>query len=146
MIRNAGRIAAAALVVAAIGAQFYQPERTNPPYDRATSFEAVVHAPPEVKNAVSRGCQDCHSNQTAWPWYSKVAPVSWLVASDVQEARAHLNLSEWGRFSPEMAKLRLTEMCDEVTKGDMPPLQYTLVHRSAKLSADEKSALCSVAR
>jgi hypothetical protein len=146
MIRNAGRIAAAALVAAAVGAQFFQPERINPPFDRSTSFETVAKAPPVVVAAVGRGCRDCHSNQTEWPWYSRVAPVSWLVASDVREARARLNLSEWGRFSPDMARLRLTEMCDEVSKGDMPPLQYTLIHRGAKLTTDERSALCAVAR
>lgn len=145
-MRNAGRIAAAALVVAAIGAQFFQPERSNPPFDRSASFEAVAKAPPVVVAAVGRGCQDCHSNQTTWPWYSKVAPASWLVASDVREARARLNLSEWGRFSPEMARLRLTEMCDEVSKGDMPPLQYTLIHRGAKLTPEEQAALCAVPR
>ena len=132
-IRIAGLTAAAVLV----GAQFVQPERGNPPADPASK------PPAHLTGVVGRACRDCHSNETAWPWYSRVSPVSWLVAGHVRDGRKHLNFSEWNRQSPEKARRRLHEACDEARAGKMPLWQYTLLHPEAKLSADDVLALCS---
>ncbi len=132
------------LSVALIVAQFIQPERTNSPADLAASFDAVAKPPREVAAVVARACRDCHSNQTEWPWYSRVAPVSWLVASDVKQGRAKLNFSQWNIYSPEMTRIKLGEMCGEVTKGDMPPLYYLPMHPVARVTPREVSAICSV--
>ncbi|MCX6619798.1 MAG: heme-binding domain-containing protein [Acidobacteria bacterium] len=83
-------IAGAALLAAFGVLQFVQPDRTNPPFDRTASFGAVSGAPRHVAAAVERACADCHSNQTAWPWYSRISPVSWLVANDVRKGRNYL--------------------------------------------------------
>jgi len=135
---------AGAVLVAALGVlQLVQPERTNPPHNRSASFEALAGVPAPVASAVSRACGDCHSNRTVWPWYSKVSPVSWLVARDVQRGRTYLNLSEWNLYSGEMSRLRLGEMCEVVKAGRMPLPQYALLHPEAKMSAAEVSALCA---
>jgi hypothetical protein len=136
----------AGLVLLLAAAQFVQPERANPPFEPAASFAAVAGAPREVSAALDRGCRDCHSHQTEWPWYSKVSPASWLVAKDVREGRAHLNFSTWNIYGPEMSRLRLTAICDELKAGKMPPAQYTLIHPGARLTARETGAVCAAAR
>jgi hypothetical protein len=136
----------ALMVVAATATviQFLPAERTNPPSDPAVSFEAVVKPSPRVSAIIARACQDCHSNRTVWPWYSGVAPASWLVADDVIEARRKFNLSAWARMSPERAQEVLGDMCQEVKTGDMPLWQYRLLHPAAKLSAEDVAAVCAL--
>ena len=125
-------------------AQVFQPQRTNPPSDPAAAFEAIVNPPPRAASVIARSCRDCHTNQTVWPWYSAVAPASWLVARDVREGRAHLNFSQWNIYGPEMSRLRMKAICEEVTEGNMPPKYYTPLHRNARLTADDVGALCGL--
>jgi hypothetical protein len=128
----------AALVVA----QFIPAGRTNPPVDPTQTILAKMATPPEVVTILNRACQDCHSNQTAWPWYSRIAPVSWLVVRDVTEGRRELNLSDWGRYVARRQDRKLKEICDQVQSGEMPMAVYTLVHPQAKLTASDRKALC----
>lgn len=125
------------------GIQFLQPDRTNPPSDPAAHFEAVAKPSKETSAVVRRACGDCHSNETVWPWYSRIAPVSWMIADDVKEGRAHLNISEWNRLSPEMSQKRMQQMCSEAKEGGMPLFAYKLMHPAAKLDAADVSAICS---
>jgi hypothetical protein len=144
MSRKIFKRALLGLVALAAGIQFVQPERGNPPSDPAGSFEALVRPSPEAAAVTRRACQNCHSNQTVWPWYGWMAPVSWLIADDVKDGRAHLNLSEWNRLGPEAARLRLRAMCKEARDGDMPLWRYRLLHRESRLTAGDVSALCSL--
>ncbi len=125
------------------GIQFLQPDRTNPSSDPAAHFDAVAKPSKEASAVVRRACGDCHSNDTVWPWYSRIAPVSWVVADDVKVGRARLNISEWNRLSPEMSEKRMQQMCDEAKEGGMPLFSYKLMHPAAKLSAADVSAICS---
>ena len=143
MFRRILRIGLGVVVVTLIGAQFYQPERSNPASDPALSFEAVAKPPAELTSLLNRSCRDCHSNDTVWPWYSKVAPASWLVAQDVDEGRSHLNFSEWGRLGPEKARSNLRELCEQVRVGEMPPWYYVPMHPAAKLDQAEIHTLCA---
>ncbi len=106
---------------------------TNPPVVQEPSWASA-----QTRQLAVRACFDCHSNQTTWPWYSNVAPVSWLVYNDVQEGRKHLNFSEWNRPQRETR-----EIAGAVLEGEMPPGQYLILHPSAKLSAQEKQTLAS---
>lgn len=126
------------------GAQFVQPERTNPPADPAASLVAVVKPPAQAAAVLERSCRDCHSNRTEWPWYSRGAPVSWMVAADVKEGRARLNFSQWNIYSPEMSQIRLREVCAKTRAGDMPPKYYTPMHPGSRLSAADVAALCGL--
>jgi mono/diheme cytochrome c family protein len=83
-----------------------------------------------------RACADCHSNQTTWPWYSSVAPVSWLTVHDVGEGRREFNISEWGR-----QRNKGDEAAETVQKGEMPPWFYAMVHPTAQLTDGERQAL-----
>jgi hypothetical protein len=110
------------------------------PYGRAHTNPAVVKEPPWDKPATrelaERACFDCHSNHTKWPWYSHVAPISWLVQSDVDDARKHLNFSEWQK------KYKDADDADEVVmEGEMPLSIYLLLHSEARLTAEQRKAL-----
>lgn len=112
-------------------------ERSNP------AVTAPLEAPAEVEAVLRRSCFDCHSNETRWPWYAYVAPVSWLVADDVHEAREEMNFSRWGELpAEERAELR-EEIREEVAEGEMPLPKYLYMHPEARLSAEEKALLRS---
>lgn len=93
-----------------------------------------AHVPPEVRFAIERACQDCHSEATRYPWYSYIAPVSWLIKSDVEAGRKHLNLSRWSEYSVVRRERCLSEIANQVQDGGMPLSIYVLMHPSAKLS------------
>lgn len=137
--RRIGLLLGALLVVA----QFVPVRRTNPATDAGKTLWETNGAPAEIQNVFQRSCKDCHSNRTAWPWYSDVAPVSWVVANDVNGGRRHFNADEWGSYTTEKKESRLTKICGEVKSGDMPDSKYTLIHRRAKLMDEERNALCT---
>ncbi|MDX1765259.1 MAG: heme-binding domain-containing protein [bacterium] len=115
--------------------QFIPIERNNPP------IEMEVPATPEVKEILQRVCYNCHSYETTWPWYGYVAPLSWLVAYDVNEARRKMNFSAWNRLDSEKASKRIQEIWEEVEEGEMPPWYYRIVHPEADLSEQEKQLI-----
>ena len=131
------------VVVLFVLAQLIRPARTNPPIDSSKTIESRTTMPAEVANILKRSCRDCHSNATVWPWYSNVAPISWLLISHVNEGREHVSLSNWGDYSTADARKRLEEMCAEVREGEMPMSSYVLIHRSAALSDPDREALCA---
>jgi hypothetical protein len=111
---------------------------------QAATNDPIV--PLEIKSVLERSCADCHSNHTAWPWYSHVAPVSWLVERDVHRGRDRLNLSNWSRYSVEERRKFLADIASAVRNGEMPLPQYTLMHSKAKLSDAERDAVYQWAR
>jgi hypothetical protein len=92
---------------------------------------------PSVTNVFDHACFNCHSEKTHWPWYSNVAPVSWLVENDVKRARKHLNLSRWDSLDPAEQRLLLTAIATVIENREMPPHRYLVLHPEAKLSADD---------
>jgi hypothetical protein len=129
------------LGLALVGAQFVGPARTNPHVDRTVEL-AAGPVPPPVLTVIRRACYDCHSSETQWPWYSHVAPMSWLVISDVQGARKLMNFSRWARYNAFDRADLLDKICDQISKHRMPLLQYRLVHREAWLSDADVAAVC----
>ena len=122
--------------------QVVRPERTNPVIDGSRTIEARTRMSPEVSAIIERSCQNCHTYKTVWPWYSQVAPMSWLVANDVKEAREHLSLSDWANYDKKKALSKLDQICEEVSEGKMPPTSYTMLHPEAKLTEEDKRILC----
>ncbi|CAN5205811.1 heme-binding domain-containing protein [soil metagenome] len=123
------------MIVVFVGIQLIPVDRTNPP------VETEVPAPANVRTVLRRACYDCHSNETVWPWYSKLAPVSWLVARDVNDGRKELNFSTWNRYTTEQQVKKFKESWKEVAEGEMPPWIYLPTHRDAVLSTEEKAIL-----
>jgi hypothetical protein len=101
----------------------------------------AVKAPPEVKEILKNACFDCHSNETAWPWYARLAPSSWLMIRDVKKGRAHMNMSEWSDDDADAMHLDMENSWDEIEAGEMPPWFYIPMHPKAKLSDKEKETL-----
>ena len=130
------------LVVIFMGLQFVRPARTNPPVDESQSIYARTQMTPQVAAILDLSCRDCHSNKTAWPWYTNVAPVSWFVIGHVNDARKDMNLSEWGRLDHDRQARKLRQMCEEVQDGAMPLSSYTPLHPGSKLSRDDVKLLC----
>ncbi|MGA3164349.1 MAG: heme-binding domain-containing protein [Verrucomicrobiota bacterium] len=128
-----------AVVVTFALLQFANPARTNPPV--VHDFLAATMPPIEITGMFRAACYDCHSHQTKWPWYSRVAPVSWLVASDVQEGRRHLNFSDWPVGNPDRAARWLENISEQLGYNEMPPVQYTLIHADARLTAGQRQQL-----
>ena len=105
--------------------------RTNPPVVAEPDWDS-----PRTRELFQRACADCHSNRTKWPWYSRVAPISWLIVKDVEQGRSHLNVSEWNRRQKDAH-----EAAEELSDGRMPLPIYLPAHPEARLSAAEKAEL-----
>jgi hypothetical protein len=131
------------VVVVLVGIQFVPISNTAPPIDPAQTLERQVAVPANVKAILDRSCRDCHSNETSWPLYARIAPFSWLLASHVRQGREDMNLSEWGQYDAGAARDILVEVCRQVKKGAMPKWSYALVHRSAALSSADVTTLCT---
>lgn len=138
-------VAAIGLAAGVMAAQFIGPARTNPPFTSAQTIEAMIEVPTDVKVTLTRACADCHSNQTRWPWYSRVAPASWFVIGHVNHGRRFINLSTWVRpgHEPEDSVDRLKAMCREVQKGEMLLTSYKVIHWHAWLSGDDANRICA---
>lgn len=144
MVSPSVKIVAGLALAVLLSIQLVQPERTNPPSDPGASFEAVVRPPRQVAASLRRACGDCHSNETRWPWYSRVSPVSWFIAKDVREGRAHFNLSAWSQGESAQEAPEPRELCSEVQAGKMPPRAYASLHPSNRLNPTEVAALCAL--
>jgi hypothetical protein len=119
------------VILVLIQAVPYGRAHTNPPGRVEPAWSS-----PAVRALAVRACFDCHSNESRWPWYSNVAPMSWLVQKDVDEARENLNFSEWDK-----PQRKAKDAADELEEGEMPPALYLPLHAEAKLSASEKAEL-----
>lgn len=113
--------------------QLTNPARTNPPVKK--DLIATLNPPAPVAAGLRAACYDCHSYETTWPIYAKIAPSSWLVVSDVNEGRQHLNLSDWPD-DPARAAKKLDRINEVLDYQEMPPKKYTLMHPDARLSDD----------
>ena len=130
--RNLARFALAGLLLfALVQAVPYGRSHDNPAPTRELRFNSAT-----TDRLFTAACGDCHSDRTTWPWYSNLAPVSWLVLNDVETGRRILDVSQWDRSQPS-----LDEVLEAVSDGGMPPIQYKLIHGASRLSATERSAL-----
>jgi hypothetical protein len=116
-------------------AQLIPVARTNPP------IETEIPVDPEIRQILRRSCYDCHSNQTRWPWYARVAPASWLVARDVKHARKHMNFSTWNAYEAKERAHKFEEIEEEIHEGAMPLWYYLPLHPEARLSDEDKESL-----
>ncbi len=131
-----------AVAVLLLVSQLIPVHRSNSAVDPAQSIYSAEQVPPAVKAVFQRSCENCHSEQTTWPWYAYVAPASWVVANDVHEARKAMNFSRWTTYSAKKREEHLEDICEQVTNGDMPDAKYLLIHRKARLTPVERTAVC----
>jgi uncharacterized membrane protein len=141
-VRSILKWAGIGVIVLFVLAQAVRPARTNPPVLESKTLEATGSPTPEVSAILNRACKDCHSNKTVWPWYSNVAPVSWLLVDHVNEGRRELNLSNWSDYNERRASKKLEEICEQVRDHEMPIGSYLLIHSEAKLTDEDRRLLC----
>ncbi len=129
------KIAVFVVIAALIVSQAFRINKSNPP------AQANLSAAPEISSLLHRACYNCHSNETVWPWYSNVAPVSWLIGSDVSEGRQLLNFSNWGTYTADLKTKKLKKIAEEVGGGDMPPWYYSMMHPEARITQAERDQI-----
>ena len=129
------------LVVVVALLQLVQPDRVNPAVEPARDWLASNAPPARVVGSLRAACYDCHSNETKWPWYSRVSPVSWWIVDHIKDGRKHLNFSDWPHDNPRKARSRWQNIQDEIESGGMPLKSYTLIHSEARLSATDRTEL-----
>ena len=129
------------VVIVLVGIQFIRIDKTNPPVDASKDFMTITDPPEEVEKLIRTSCYDCHSNESTYPWYSNVAPVSWWVKDHINEAREELNFSEWGTYEWKRTDHKLEECAEEVDEGEMPLKSYLIAHSEARLSDEDRAKL-----
>ena len=130
VLGGAAVLAAASLTI--------NPSRTNPPRVAGHDLFATNAPPPEIAALIRGACYDCHSAETKWPWYSRVAPMSWWLADHVNEGRKHLNFSDWPHDDARRAARKWSRISEAVSSGSMPLPSYTWAHAEARFSAEQR--------
>jgi hypothetical protein len=129
------------VVVVLIAIQFFHPEKNLSNGVEANSIAAAYTTPEEVKTILKTSCNDCHSNNTIYPWYNNIQPVAWWLNHHIDEAKHDLNFDEFASYSPRRQYNKLKETEELIDEGEMPLGSYTLIHRDAVLSAQQKETI-----
>lgn len=140
MLRKITRAGSIALVLVAgtLGALALRPG--TPPVAPGVLFPGAMIDRPTL-HLFERSCQNCHSENTVWPWYSRIPPASWIIAKDIREARSHVNFSNWNSYSAEGQQDLLTQIGSVARTGRMPPSRYTFLHQEAVLTTRERQLI-----
>lgn len=123
--------------------QFIPVDKVNKPVDAAVNFADVNKTPEKVRTLIKGACYDCHSNETVYPKYAYIAPVSWSVKSHINEGREHLNFSVWGTYNKDLKQNMLSKSIQTVQAKTMPMPGYIVYHKEANLSEAERALLIS---
>lgn len=121
--------------------QFFPVDRVNKPVDSAINFVDSKKSPEKVRLLLKNACYDCHSNETVYPKYAFIAPISWSVKSHVNEGREHLNFSTWGTYNKDLKENMLTKSIQTIQNKTMPMPGYIVYHKEANLSEAERALL-----
>jgi hypothetical protein len=140
LMRKLAKLTAILFALVFLGMQFV-PTVTTPKTSATTGAQMAEVINPQVGAILDRSCQDCHSSRTTWPWYSHVAPVSWIVSKHVSAGREILDFSDWANQPPSADERML--ICDAVSDSRMPLPEYTLIHRNATLSKRDVELICN---
>lgn len=128
------------LAVILVAIQFFRPEKNNSG-DDTQSITTVYPTPDNVQTILKTSCYDCHSNKTAYPWYNNIQPVAWWLHHHIDEGKGELNFSAFASYAPRRQYRKFTEIKEQLEEGEMPLTSYTLIHRNAILSEEQKSTV-----
>lgn len=134
------------LLVVLVGLQFFPTGTNHSTTIPSTDFVKTYKAPEDIAQTLQTSCYNCHSNNTDYPWYSKVQPVGWLLENHINKGKEELNLSEFGSYSDRRQQSKLTSMISQIEDDKMPLAAYTFIHRDARLSKDKKINLLDYLR
>lgn len=135
------KIVAVVMLVVLVGIQWIPTNLNQGTSNTAKNFETIYSPPAQVRTLLRTACYDCHSDHTDYPWYNKVQPVAMFLENHIEQGKKELNFSEFGSYSPRRRKSKLKSMASQVEEGEMPLTSYTLIHRSADLSDQERKAI-----
>ena len=134
------------LLVVLVGLQFFPTEANHSTTIPSTDFVKIYKAPEDIAQTLHTSCYNCHSNNTDYPWYSKVQPAGWLLENHINKGKEELNLSEFGSYSDRRQQSKLNSMINQIEDGKMPLAAYTFIHRDARLSKEMKNNLLDYLR
>lgn len=123
--------------------QFYRPKKNDKVVNPKHDIVFTVDMPANVKKKIVNACYDCHSETTHYPLYSNIAPVSWMMATHIKEGKSKLNFSAWAGYDKKEQIKLLSDICDEVTSGEMPLKSYVFMHSKSVINDSEKEEICN---
>lgn len=123
--------------------QFIQPDRSKKVSERELAFTSMYRVPQQVQHTMLMACNNCHSNETTYPWYTYIQPIGWYLNKHIKNGRAQLNLSEFGKYSSRERISKIKEMISVVKNDEMPMTSYTMMHKEATLQPADKGLLMS---
>ncbi|MBC7511116.1 MAG: heme-binding domain-containing protein, partial [Ferruginibacter sp.] len=126
------------LFIVAIAIQFFKPALNQNGQVNKNSITKIVQVPQKVQMILSVACYDCHSNNTRYPWYANIQPGGWWLASHIKEGKSQLNFDEFGSYSNRRQQSKLKSIINSIDDGTMPLSSYTLIHKDAILSKEDK--------
>ncbi|WP_339887195.1 heme-binding domain-containing protein [uncultured Flavobacterium sp.] len=129
------------LLIVFVGIQFFPTKRNQSESVPNTDFMVVNNVPQNIYNSLQTSCYDCHSNNTSYPWYNKVQPVAWILENHIEEGKSELNFSEWESYSDRRKRSKLKSIISQIEDDKMPLTSYTLIHRDAVLSKEQKTEI-----
>jgi len=129
------------LLILFVGIQFIPTKRNQNDVVPNTDFMLVNNVPKDIKNKLQVSCYDCHSNNTQYPWYSKIQPGAWFMENHIKDGKTELNFSEWDSLSNRRKKSKLKSIISQIEDNEMPLSSYTLIHRNAIFSEAEKQRI-----
>ena len=130
-----------AVLIVITGIQFIQPARNENGQALPTDISRTVSIPGNVKSLLQTACNDCHSNNTNYPWYARIQPMGWLLANHIKDGKADLNFNEFGIYSQRRQQSKLKSIASQVKDDEMPLASYTMLHKNAKLTKEQKALI-----
>ncbi len=134
------------LLIALVVIQFFHPEKNQSTGTQANAIATVHPVPQEVADILKVACNDCHSNNTVYPWYNNIQPFAWWLNDHVEEGKGELNFDEFATYKPKKAHRKMDEVIEQVKEGEMPLASYTWMHKEAKLTDAQKTTLINWAQ
>lgn len=135
-----------AILIVLIAIQFIQPARNRSGQLLTTDMATMYKIPDSVQAVLKAACYDCHSNNTNYPWYTYVQPVGWMLANHIKNGKKELNFSEFGSYSVRRQRSKLKSIATQVNDGDMPLNSYTIMHKNARLTSEQKQLIINWAQ
>lgn len=129
------------LLIVLVGIQFVPTKRNENVTVLETDFSKTFTVPSNIQNLLKKSCYDCHSNNTNYPWYNNIQPMSWVMEYHINNGKKELNFSEFGSYSKRKQQSKLKSVISEINDDEMPLSSYTIIHRDAKLSKEDKKLL-----
>ncbi len=125
------------LLIVFVIIQFFRIDQTNPPVNKDLDFLTIKKTPKSTAKLIRTSCYDCHSDETVYPWYTKIQPVGWFMQDHIKEGRKELNFSTFANLELLRQAKKLNHAAHEVEEGDMPIKSYLLIHTDAKLNPEQ---------